>query len=256
MDDSAKRKAESSAESTESASKKLKATAGPAKKKKLFSLTFADHGSKGRRKTMEDEHIVWTNDEIHSAYPALPPTTRLSFFGIYDGHGGVCTVKFVRERLHLNIVEGMIELLSKKTTEIKKQAKLLTKPDVVKTLLAYGFKKTEEEVKAQGTEKSWKDGCCVVLMAVVNNVAYICNLGDSKAVLCRQTDTSSAEDASGGAKAKGSYKGSSTSISLPASEAIKAAPAVDAKCLTREYTCKLAAEKQRIEAAGGRIENG
>jgi serine/threonine protein phosphatase PrpC len=36
------------------------------------------------------------------------------------------------------------------------------------------------QVLKKGTEDSWKDGCCVVLVLVVNNVAYVANLGDSK----------------------------------------------------------------------------
>ena len=124
--------------------------------------------------------MQWTNEEIHSAFPALPPTTRLAMFGIYDGHGGTCTVKFVRERLHKNIASTMVELLDKKAKEIKKRTKLMTKPEMIKASVAVGFQKTEKEVLERGTAESWKDGCCVVLVVVVNNVAYVANLGDSK----------------------------------------------------------------------------
>jgi integrin-linked kinase-associated serine/threonine phosphatase 2C len=131
---------------------------------------------------------------------------------------------------------------------------------MIKAALTLGFRKMEEEVLHRGTQESWKDGCCVVLSVIVNNCVYVANLGDSKAILCRQADPSivheKADHSLPAPKAKGSYKAKSASISLPALEAIKRAPRADAKCLTRDYTCKLVAEKQRIEAAGGKIENG
>jgi hypothetical protein len=52
-----KRKADGGAGDTEQ--KKAKTASAPPKKPKmLFELVYADHGSKGRRQTMEDEHIT------------------------------------------------------------------------------------------------------------------------------------------------------------------------------------------------------
>jgi hypothetical protein len=45
-------------------------------------------------------------------------------------------------------------------------------------------------------------------------------------------------------------------VSLFASAAIAAAPPMEAKSLTQDHTCIAISEKQRIEKAGGRVENG
>jgi serine/threonine protein phosphatase PrpC len=201
---------------------------------------------------MEDEHLIWHDHEIHEQYPALPPQTRLTMCAIYDGHGGSCTVKFVRQRLHGNIASCMADILDKKAPgqaiESKKRARLLNKTEVVKAAILQGFRKTESEVEQEGTKHGWKDGCCAVLLVIINNIVYVANLGDSEAILCRQNGSNS-----GGALAELSFK---SPISTFAADAIKSAPGVDAKGLTKAHNCRQVSEKERILKAGGKIVNG
>lgn len=53
--------------------------------------------------------------------------------------------------------------------------------------MAEVFKKTDEEFLKQATKTkpSWKDGTTAIVVLVLQNILYISNLGDSKAILCR-----------------------------------------------------------------------
>jgi integrin-linked kinase-associated serine/threonine phosphatase 2C len=242
--------------------KRLKlAAAGTPGATKHFQLDIAEHGSRGRRKTMEDKHLVWSDEEIHKQHPSLPSRTRFIFCAIYDGHGGSCTVGYVREHLHENIASCMVDILDKEYPDQlaeaeNKRAKLLNKTEVVKAAILQGFQKTEEGVEQEGAKNGWKDGSCAVMLIIVNNIVYVANLGDSKAVLCRrkQKAASLSDAATSGSSTDGfSFK---STVSIFAANAIKCAPLVDAKGLTKDHTCRQVSEKQRILKAGGRIENG
>lgn len=54
--------------------------------------------------------------------------------------------------------------------------------------LVESFKKTDKDFlqKASEAKPSWKDGSTVAAILVLDGTLYASNLGDSKAVLCRQ----------------------------------------------------------------------
>src|SRR5881398_648903 len=55
----------------------------------------------GWRISMEDKHTIETN---------VPGFPNYSFFGVYDGHGGKETSKYISENLHLNVFKNIHEL--------------------------------------------------------------------------------------------------------------------------------------------------
>ncbi|GIY12236.1 hypothetical protein CEXT_8121 [Caerostris extrusa] len=57
----------------------------------------------------------------------------------------------------------------------------------IKRTFTESFRKTDEEFLKQATrtKPSWKDGTTAIAVLVLQNILYIANLGDSKAILCR-----------------------------------------------------------------------
>ena len=58
----------------------------------------------------------------------------------------------------------------------------------VKKCLVDAYKKTDDDFlqKASEASPSWKDGSTGVTILGVDDVIYVANIGDSKAVLCRE----------------------------------------------------------------------
>jgi serine/threonine protein phosphatase PrpC len=117
-----------------------------------------------RRNTMED---------VHRIVPALGGDPEMSYFGVYDGHGGRHIVDFLEYRLEENIVEelrqtddaSMLERLSRAfliTDVMSKQGNIVTSGATAVSLLLHN------------TE--------------VGKKMYVANVGDSRAVLCCQND--------------------------------------------------------------------
>jgi len=64
-----------------------------------FSLRSGSAAAQGRRETMEDAHIHL--DSVTETLPELAHDTfkQVSFYGVYDGHGGVRYLVFIRARV-------------------------------------------------------------------------------------------------------------------------------------------------------------
>lgn len=140
----------------------------------LYSIEGFYAEKKGEREEMQDYHVLI--DYFHKQIPHLHPSiSRLSYYAVFDGHGGIRASRFASSQLHLNLAQkfpkGSISQIEK---------------DIRRTM-AEVFKKTDEEFLRQATKTkpSWKDGTTAVIVLVLQNILYISNLGDSKAILCR-----------------------------------------------------------------------
>ena len=59
----------------------------------LFSIQSGFGETQGRRDTMEDAHVVFDDIlKVEDIGISSVPCQRVSFYGVYDGHGGVRTV--------------------------------------------------------------------------------------------------------------------------------------------------------------------
>ncbi len=117
----------------------------------------------GRRKTMEDEHCAMCK---------TIDGKLVEFYGVYDGHGGDRAAKFTAEHLHKNI------LGSRHFPGNPVQACI------------DGCQKTDKQILT----KTYQDGTCVIAALICDGILYAANLGDSRAVVCRDGDTIALSD--------------------------------------------------------------
>ncbi|KAM4083400.1 hypothetical protein ACB094_08G053500 [Castanea mollissima] len=134
----------------------------------------------GRRRDMEDAVAIHPSFSSHDHNS----TTKLHYFGVYDGHGCSHVATKCREKLHELVKE---ELLSLETQE-----------DEWKGVMERSFYRMDKEVNA------WNEtvlgakcrcelqspecdavGSTAVVAIVTPNKIIVANCGDSRAVLCR-----------------------------------------------------------------------
>ncbi|XP_066565828.1 integrin-linked kinase-associated serine/threonine phosphatase 2C isoform X2 [Amia ocellicauda] len=168
---------------------------------------------RGEREEMQDAHTLLPDLSAHVS--SLPPqVSRLAYFAVFDGHGGSRASRFAAENLHLNLSQkfpkGEVENLDK----------------LVKKCLLETFKQTDEDFlkHASSQKPAWKDGSTATCMFVVDDVVYVANLGDSRAVLCR-----------GGGEVGGTFS---------------------TLALSREHNPTCYEERMRIQKAGGTVRDG
>ncbi|CAN6447302.1 unnamed protein product [Victoria cruziana] len=117
----------------------------------------AVYAKKGKvRDVMEDSH------KIISGYRGDP---KKGFFGVYDGHGGRNAADYVAENLH----EHVLEMTQKCEGQSKVEA----------TKCAY--LRTDKEFLSKGLNS----GACCVTAFIEDGEIIISNLGDCRAVICR-----------------------------------------------------------------------
>ena len=102
-----------------------------------------------------------------------PPWPVCSFFGIYDGHGGSQCADFLRDCLHQYVVKEDCF------------------PDDPREAIKVGFAKAEEawiRDHAVGVVNGEevivnRSGSCAIVVVIVEEMCYVANVGDSRAVL-------------------------------------------------------------------------
>lgn len=98
---------------------------------------------------------------------------KCSFFGVYDGHGGSGCSEFLRDQLHHFVVKDNHFPVNPKEALIR------------------GFEAAEQEflskyaLNKSGNDVIDRSGSCAIVALVVDDIVYIANLGDSRAVLSK-----------------------------------------------------------------------
>ncbi|XP_055819265.1 probable protein phosphatase 2C 14 [Solanum dulcamara] len=157
--------------------------------KNIGTEYFLGHGvalfcRKGKKTLMEDTHNI-----ISTSYP------KRGFFGVYDGHGGRKAAEYVAENLH----SYLFEMLDNGSTMTRQKA------------IEAAYIKTDHHFLKQGLGS----GACCVTALIEGKEIIISNLGDCRAVLCRNGV---------------------------------------AEALTREHRAEREDERKRIEDKGGYVE--
>ena len=131
--------------------------------KDFLALQWGLSAREGRRSNfrgpelscMEDRCTVYLNGN------------GLSFFGVYDGHGGTNAAGYAKEHLHKNFFKAQDETTGER--------------------LEYAFLKTDEDFLADSQFKKDYSGTTAVVAVIDANEKklYIANAGDSRAMLIR-----------------------------------------------------------------------
>lgn len=139
----------------------------------VLRFNAAVYSEQGFRATMEDEDILLQD-------LATSNWRHCSFFGIYDGHGGRDCVQFVRQRLHINIVSALHT-----RGGLDKSAQV--HHDIFDSL-KQGFEETDRQFLSMAqaiNDCNGGSGCAAVVACIVGGWVWCANVGDSRALLCR-----------------------------------------------------------------------
>ena len=119
------------------------------------------------KKTNEDKIIV-VNQIKKPASTKLKTWPKISYFAIFDGHGGEGCSTFLKE------------------TYLKYLTENANFPFDIKTSMIEAFQKAEEEFikqKCKSAEEFDNSGSCALVCILLDNKVYISNIGDSRAIM-------------------------------------------------------------------------
>ena len=123
----------------------------------------------GLFKAVNEDKVVVINQIKKPASSKMKTWPKISYFGIFDGHGGEGCSEFLKNNL-LNY------LLENKNF-----------PYDIKTSLTESFDKAEEEFFklkcGEDLEHSDKSGSCALVCLLFDNKIYIANIGDSREIM-------------------------------------------------------------------------
>ncbi|KAL8972614.1 MAG: hypothetical protein Q9183_000448 [Haloplaca sp. 2 TL-2023] len=123
----------------------------------------------GWRISMEDAHAAVLDlqaEDLEKEFEAATPDKRLSFFGVYDGHGGDRVALFAGENIH----------------------KILAKQEAFKNgdyeqALKDGFLATDRAILNNPKYEEEVSGCTASVGLISKTTIYVANAGDSRSVL-------------------------------------------------------------------------
>ena len=122
----------------------------------------------GERTHMEDRFVEFGN--LRTTFPQISTFGKnLSYFGVYDGHAGVRVADFCVEKLHKIIVNHIEEDNGK--------------DENIGDSIEKGLVSADQEI-CELSAGTWKDGSCISILMLMDNILYTANLGDSHMVLC------------------------------------------------------------------------
>ncbi|KAL9634485.1 MAG: hypothetical protein Q9164_004058 [Protoblastenia rupestris] len=131
-------------------------------------VAFGVSAMQGWRISMEDAHaaVLDLQVETEKEFQAAGPDDRLSFFGVYDGHGGDKVALFTGENMH-KILARQEAFNAKDFEQALKDCFLATDRAILSD------PKYEEEVS----------GCTASVGLISKTTIYVANAGDSRSVL-------------------------------------------------------------------------
>ncbi|RZC50179.1 hypothetical protein C5167_018608 [Papaver somniferum] len=161
--------------------------------KKNKYVTWGFSSIIGRRKEMEDAVCIIpgfiSNHTCRDIGGCTAPSSRVSseiqpvhFFGVYDGHGGSQVAKFCAERIHDTTAEEWERGGTDVDTDVDGWHTRW------ETAFSRGFERADNEVAEESVAPEIV-GSTAVVVALSGCQIITSNCGDSRAVLCRGTQT-------------------------------------------------------------------
>ena len=148
-----------------------------------FSVNRYDIGISeeiGARSTMEDNTVIFQYLKISGI--SNPLVSPLSYFAVYDGHGGSSASAFLSQCLHVNVVEGLAAI-SKDIQGVVGSVEASGIDHAIRRTLRDAFMKTDRQFLS--TASTPEHGSTATTVLLMGQRLYCANVGDSRTVLCR-----------------------------------------------------------------------
>ena len=143
------------------------------KSKKPYSTfkTYAANSYQGTTRTYNEDRIVIIPNMKKPKSFVGKTWPKVSFFGLYDGHGGERCADFLKDHLHSFIINDS------------------NFPIDVKEAIKNGFERAEKDFLSIAVDPTNKNvlnddsGSCACVIIIVDNTIYSANVGDSRALI-------------------------------------------------------------------------
>ena len=141
------------------------------KKKMGLIKSYAVNTYQGIIRTYNEDRvsIIVNMNKPRGYYKKIWP--RVSFFGIFDGHGGEACSEYLRDNLH-DLICHNNEFFPENIPEAIKLAFEKAEKNFLEN---YALNKKKEVIN--------KSGSCAIILLLVDNIIYIANVGDSRCLL-------------------------------------------------------------------------
>ena len=106
---------------------------------------------------------------------------KCSFFSVIDGHSGDWCAKYLCNEM----VHDMLQILHKEITDYDGNLSHMKVADLIKKTFDKLYKKMDQEFYERNNGISLTCGAVVVSCFIIGNMLYCINVGDARAVLCR-----------------------------------------------------------------------
>ncbi len=121
----------------------------------------------GKRPTMEDYHVC--KDTVVLPEGRLPGVSHVSFFAIYDGHGGTEAAEFLSRVLFDEIMQNVIR-----------------DPANVEEAMRRAFVESDRVLVGKLGDEGLSIGSTAVAILIIGKTLYCANVGDAEAFVGRQ----------------------------------------------------------------------
>jgi hypothetical protein len=158
-----------------------------------FSINRFDYGlseEMGYRQSMEDACTIVQH--LNIAPLCVPDLSPQSFFGVFDGHGGVSASHYLAQNLHVNVAHSLLNAANEifniiddiAPKSIYEEVPVLSNLDsIIIGALKSAFLKTDQDFLSNSPHPQHGSTATTALM--MGRRLYCANVGDSRTMICR-----------------------------------------------------------------------